>query len=117
MDFAYLSPSLFSLISERVTFRVNPCRTKLSLPLSLRASILTTVPDSTSQKFLLIGQIARKDQKGDGRVAAVFLDFAVMGRRQCGDSDFERWYARKGEGRECIMGHKVCFCVAFLLGA
>ena len=78
-----------------------------TLPLSLRARVLLTIPDSTSQKFILLGQVARRDQKdGMGRFAAVFLDFAETRTRQCGEADFERWEAR-GVGNECIMGHKV----------
>ncbi|RPD60705.1 Oligoxyloglucan reducing end-specific cellobiohydrolase [Lentinus tigrinus ALCF2SS1-6] len=71
----------------------------------MRARILTTVGDSTSQKFLLIGQIARKDQNGQGKFGAVFLDFASLDRRKCADSDFETWTARSAT-HECLMGHK-----------
>jgi hypothetical protein len=71
--------------------------------------VLLTIPDSTSQKFILLGQISRKDQQtGMGRYAAVFLDFAPTRSRQCGENDFEKWYARSSAS-ECIMGHKVCF--------
>ncbi|KIM90139.1 hypothetical protein PILCRDRAFT_811868 [Piloderma croceum F 1598] len=74
--------------------------------IKLRARVLLTVPDSTSQKFILLGQIARKDQKaGLGHFAVVFLDFASTRSRQCGESDFEKWYARSSKS-ECIMGHK-----------
>ncbi|KAM5541455.1 hypothetical protein V8D89_005009 [Ganoderma adspersum] len=77
-----------------------------SYGIRLRARILTTVGDSTSQKFLLVGQIARKDQvEGQGRYAAIFLDFATLDRRKCGDSDFEDWIARSST-HECLMGHK-----------
>ena len=31
-----------------------------------------------------------------------------MGRRKCGEDDFERWYARSVKNKECLMGHKVC---------
>ena len=72
----------------------------------MRARILTTVGDSTSQKFLLIGQIAKKDQNGQGKFGAVFLDFAVLDRRKCTDNDFETWTARSAT-HECLMGHKV----------
>ena len=74
----------------------------------MRARILTTIGDSTSQKFLrLIGQIAKQDQnKGEPRFGAVFLDFAGLDRRKCGDSDFEHWTARSFT-HECLMGHKV----------
>ncbi|KAI0738712.1 Oligoxyloglucan reducing end-specific cellobiohydrolase [Daedaleopsis nitida] len=72
----------------------------------MRARILTTVGDSTSQKFLLIGQIARQDQSNDGRrFAAVFLDFANLDRPKCKDDDFEVWTARS-HTHECLMGHK-----------
>lgn len=76
--------------------------------------MLTTVPDSTSQKFILVGQVAKRDQKSsDQRWATVFLDFAKTRSRKCEDSDFDQWYARSS-GNECIMGHKVC--VTLLLG-
>lgn len=82
-------------------------RKDYSYGMRLRARILTTVGDSTSQKFLLIGQIARKDQvEGQGRYAAIFLDFATLDRRKCSDSDFEDWMARSAT-HECLMGHKV----------
>ena len=73
----------------------------------MRSRILTTVGDSTSQKFLMIGQISRKDQEsGKGRIGVVFLDFATLDRRKCGDGDFEEWTARSST-HECLMGHKV----------
>ncbi|OSD04902.1 Oligoxyloglucan reducing end-specific cellobiohydrolase [Trametes coccinea BRFM310] len=71
----------------------------------IRARILTTVGDSTSQKFLLVGQIPKRAQKGDGRFGVVFLDFASLDRRKCGDGDFEDWNARSST-HECLMGHK-----------
>jgi len=74
----------------------------------LRARILTTVSDSTSQKFILIGQLDKREQTSEGRFAAVFLDFANTRPRQCGDDDFENWYARNAKGKECLMGHRVC---------
>ena len=74
----------------------------------IRARALSTVQDSTSQKFLLLGQLSREDSTDEGRVAAIFLDFAPMGRPKCGDDDFERWYARTTNNKECLMGHKVC---------
>lgn len=73
----------------------------------MKARVLTTVSDSTSQKFILIGQLDKREQQNDGRFAVVFLDFANTRPRQCGDSDFEDWYARTAKGKECLMGHKV----------
>ncbi|KAI0248766.1 Oligoxyloglucan reducing end-specific cellobiohydrolase [Lactifluus subvellereus] len=78
----------------------------LQLGVSLRARALSTVQDSTSQKFLLLGQLSRQDATSEGHFAAVFLDFAPMGRRKCGEADFEQWYARTAKNKECLMGHK-----------
>jgi hypothetical protein len=74
----------------------------------VRARALSTVQDSTSQKFLLLGQLSRQDATEEGRVAAIFIDFAPLGRRKCGEDDFERWYARTTNNKDCLMGHKVC---------
>lgn len=83
-------------------------RKSFNFGVKLRARALITIPDSTSQKFILLGQIGRKDQTANtGRVATVFLDFAPTRSRQCGDNDFEKWYARSATDKECIMGHKV----------
>ncbi|KAJ9111054.1 hypothetical protein QFC19_001252 [Naganishia cerealis] len=96
----------------------------LDLGVTLRALLLTTVPDSTSQKFLLLGTLARGDAvaveglaeepqvEGTGRHAIVFLDFAPLQQRKCKESDFEQWYVRapatddNNTGRECVLGHK-----------
>jgi hypothetical protein len=68
-----------------------------------------TLPDSTSQKFLLLGQVARKDQTKDiGRVVIIQLDFSGTRKRKCEEGDFEKWYARTSK-TECLMGHKVGF--------
>ncbi|WVW85580.1 hypothetical protein I302_107618 [Kwoniella bestiolae CBS 10118] len=79
---------------------------QLDLGVTVRGLVLTTIPDSTSQKFLLIGTLPRRDSGKGGRHALIFLDFAPVQTRQCTDSDFERWYARSEEGKECLMGHK-----------
>ena len=77
--------------------------------MTLRARLLTTVPDNTSQKFLLIGELPRDapGAGGGGRQAVVFVDFANTRTRQCTDDDFVRWYARSGLDKSCLMGHKV----------
>ena len=68
-----------------------------------------TLPDSTSQRFLLLGQVARKDQTKDtGRVVIIQLDFSGTRKRKCEEGDFEKWYARTST-TECLMGHKVRF--------
>lgn len=70
--------------------------------------MLTTIPDSTSQKFILIGQVSKHDADGnDGRYVVVFLDFFETRTRKCEESDFEKWYARTATNEECLMGHKV----------
>ncbi|KAF8638219.1 hypothetical protein AX17_002368 [Amanita inopinata Kibby_2008] len=72
----------------------------------MRARGLTTLPDSTSQKFLLLGEVSKKNRKHDiGRVVVIQLDFSKVFGRKCTDDDFERWYARSA-GTECLMGHK-----------
>lgn len=65
---------------------------------------LTTVPDSTSRKFILYAE--------EGRGAAakhviIHLDFDALHERECGKKDFETWHARVDEEGEatCIMGH------------
>ena len=73
----------------------------------MRAKILTTIPDSTSQKFLLVGQISRSDEKdGQGRIVTIFLDFANTRGRICDEDDFDKFYARTASDG-CLMGHKV----------
>ncbi|KAG1874291.1 hypothetical protein F4604DRAFT_1763753 [Suillus subluteus] len=75
--------------------------------IQFRAKGLTTVSDSTSQKFLLLGQVMRQSQQPDeGRNAAIYLDFAALGRPKCGSDDKESWYARASSKAECIMGAK-----------
>lgn len=73
----------------------------------MRARALTTVPDSTSQKFVLIGQLSRKDKTTEGGFISIFLDFAPTRSNQCRESDLEKWYARGAKGKECLMGHQV----------
>jgi hypothetical protein len=74
---------------------------------NLRARMLTTVPDSTSLKFILLGTLSREDQTSGGRHAVVHLDFEPVKGRKCESGDFEKWYARTVKGKECLMGHKV----------
>uniref|UniRef100_D8Q2A4 Vacuolar protein sorting/targeting protein 10 n=1 Tax=Schizophyllum commune (strain H4-8 / FGSC 9210) TaxID=578458 RepID=D8Q2A4_SCHCM len=69
----------------------------------LRARALVTVPDSTSRKFLVLGE--DQSDKKVGPYVVQWLDFADTRDRKCGDNDFEKWYARSGE-TECLLGHK-----------
>ncbi|KAH8113722.1 hypothetical protein DFH11DRAFT_1544928 [Phellopilus nigrolimitatus] len=79
-------------------------RKSLKLQYRIHARALTTVPDSMLQKFMLVGQLARKDQTGSGRFVVIFLDFASTRSRQCTDSDFEKWYARSGDKTSALWG-------------
>jgi hypothetical protein len=75
---------------------------------NMRARGLITMPDSTSQKFLLLGQVPRDTKKNQAsKVVIVYLDFVATRKKKCTDSDFEKWYARPPGARACLMGHKV----------
>jgi len=77
-----------------------------NIGVKLRARALMTLPDSTSQKFVLLGQVGRQDQTaGIKRVVTIFLDFSKTRTKKCAESDFEKWYARPAN-TECLMGHK-----------
>ncbi|KAL0257292.1 vacuolar protein sorting/targeting protein PEP1 [Diplodia seriata] len=75
------------------------------LPDKVTAYELTTIPDSTGIKFVLIAS------KGDDDWAIYTLDFAGLHERKCKDDDFELWHARKTEDGKpsCIMGRKQSF--------
>jgi len=69
----------------------------------VKPSVLTTTPDSTSARFLLVAR------KGESQIvySINFKDVA----RDCGKSDFEEWSARVDDDGKatCIMGHKQSF--------
>ncbi|KAI9740380.1 MAG: vacuolar protein sorting/targeting protein PEP1 [Cirrosporium novae-zelandiae] len=78
---------------------------KVDLGEKVHAKLLTTTPDSTSLKFLLLGT------SGGGEKAipyTFFIDFDGLHERKCKEEDFEKWYARLDEdGKpDCLMGHK-----------
>ncbi|KAI5296664.1 vacuolar protein sorting/targeting protein PEP1, partial [Ascosphaera acerosa] len=75
------------------------------LPHKVRAVTLTTTPDSTSLKFLLVGKSKEKD--GD-KVYVMAIDFGAIHLRHCSEKDFERWPARLNKEGEpiCVMGKK-----------
>ncbi|KIH95132.1 vacuolar protein sorting protein [Sporothrix brasiliensis 5110] len=73
---------------------------KLPDGLQVRPYILTTTQDSTSLKFVLVGEA--KD-----RWHIIAIDFAGLHEATCKDSDLEDWWARvddKGQPT-CLMGH------------
>ena len=79
--------------------------TKAKLEVEIRAKVLTTTPDSTSLKFILLGTEGRGD---DTKNVVLALDFDGLHERKCKDKDFEMWNARVNEKGEpiCIMGRK-----------
>ncbi|PWN53321.1 Oligoxyloglucan reducing end-specific cellobiohydrolase [Violaceomyces palustris] len=79
---------------------------KLELGIKMRAKLLNTIPDNTSLKFLLVGTQTRKEAGSKGRHVAIFIDFATLNKRKCGESDFEKWYAQSATDGSCLMGHK-----------
>jgi photosystem II stability/assembly factor-like uncharacterized protein len=71
----------------------------------VRAKILTTTPDSTSLKFVLLASAG----EGHGLKNYVLsIDFAGLHERKCGKDDFEQWPARLDEdgNPDCLMGQK-----------
>lgn len=76
---------------------------KAALPdsLSIKPSWLTTTQDSTSTKFILVGERS-------GAYHMVVIHFDGLIDRTCGDDDMEDWHARvdKDGNPTCIMGHK-----------
>ncbi|GAA6008486.1 vacuolar protein sorting/targeting protein 10 [Rhodotorula paludigena] len=86
---------------------------EFDLGVKLRARLLTTVPDSTSLKFILLGTLTRhSDKKGSKgeRHVIVHMDFESLKKRKCENRDLEKWYARTIGGQpDCLMGHKQWF--------
>ncbi|KOS16873.1 Vacuolar protein sorting/targeting protein 10 [Escovopsis weberi] len=80
--------------------------TSVPLPkkLKIKPVLLTTTQDSTSLKFLLVGQHGKTYQ-------VLAIDFGALGKRTCEDKDMEDWHARAdADGKpSCIMGHKQTF--------
>lgn len=76
-----------------------------NLDASVRPKLLTTTPDSTSLKFVLVGTVGG----GSTMKYQIFsIDFADLHEGKCKKADFEKWYARldsKGEP-DCLMGRK-----------
>ncbi|EMT62028.1 Vacuolar protein sorting/targeting protein 10 [Fusarium odoratissimum] len=69
--------------------------------LKVRPVILTTTQDSTSLKFLLVGE-------KDRTFHMIAINFEGMEKRTCESKDMESWYARVDDkgAATCIMGHK-----------
>ena len=76
---------------------------------SFRPGWLTTVPDSTSKKFVMTAMTGRGQ---DLKQWVLSFDFNPLDVGKCKEKDFEEWYARKPNEKEdpqCIMGHTQWF--------
>lgn len=71
--------------------------------------MVTTTPDSTSLKFILVGKL--KGKKSEKEYVVYSVDFSGLHERKCEDDDFEEWAARLDENGEpdCLMGQKQFF--------
>ncbi|KAK7424899.1 vacuolar protein sorting/targeting protein PEP1 [Neonectria punicea] len=69
--------------------------------LKMKPDLLTTTQDSTSLKFLLLGE-------KDRTYHIISIDFNALEKPQCEKKDIEEWHARvDDEGKStCLMGHK-----------
>ncbi|OJJ43691.1 hypothetical protein ASPZODRAFT_19408 [Penicilliopsis zonata CBS 506.65] len=76
------------------------------LPQKIYPRLLTTTPDSTSLKFLLVGSTSNDNSQDT--VSIYSIDFNGLHERKCEKDDFEKWPARLDEKGEpdCLMGHK-----------
>lgn len=79
---------------------------KLDYP--VHPKVLTTTPDSTSLKFLLVASLGSEKNNPEQEHAIVAIDFSGLHERTCEKDDFEKWPARLDESGEpdCLMGHK-----------
>jgi hypothetical protein len=68
-------------------------------------SMVTTTPDSTSLKFILVGSL-KEGQEGEHVIYSI--NFSGLHERKCDKDDFEKWPARLDEdgNPDCLMGHK-----------
>ncbi|KAF2682359.1 vacuolar protein sorting/targeting protein 10 [Lentithecium fluviatile CBS 122367] len=83
---------------------------EIELNYKIRARELTTVPDSTSLKFILYA--SKIDGSSSKRKHVILhLDFSGLHEGKCGEGDFEDWAARQDEKGDpmCVMGHKQTF--------
>ncbi|CAJ0872512.1 7336_t:CDS:10 [Entrophospora sp. SA101] len=100
--------------TDHVLYSYNRGKTwqQLDLGMKVHARMLTTDPESTTQKFILLGTFASDHQDGGTARFRHFifqLDFQNLFSRKCemgNGNDYEKWTARKLEnGPDCLMGH------------
>ncbi|KAE8355858.1 vacuolar protein sorting/targeting protein 10 [Aspergillus coremiiformis] len=77
----------------------------VELPDKIYPTMVTTTPDSTSLKFIIIGS---PKESREGEYIIYSVDFSGLHERKCGADDFEKWPARLDEdgNPDCLMGHK-----------
>ena len=90
--------------TEKISYSLNHGRDWETADLGdkVRAKVLTTTPDSTSLKFLLVGTI-------DSKEFYIFsIDFNGLHEKKCQEEDFEDWFARLDEegNPDCLMGRQ-----------
>ncbi|CAM1506821.1 Fc.00g064620.m01.CDS01 [Cosmosporella sp. VM-42] len=75
----------------------------VSLPndLKIKPYLLTTTQDSTSLKFLLLGEHEKTYH-------IISIDFSSLDKKKCTNEDLEDWHARVDDDGKptCLMGHK-----------
>ncbi|KAI8944960.1 hypothetical protein F4801DRAFT_598607 [Xylaria longipes] len=78
--------------------------TKLPDDLRILPWTLTTTPDSTSLKFVLVAKTGSKESPS---YCVVSIDFEGLHEDTCKESDMEEWYARTDDDGNptCVMGH------------
>ncbi|RIA92294.1 hypothetical protein C1645_765456 [Glomus cerebriforme] len=74
----------------------------------IRASILTTNPESTSMKFLLIGHTV-PTSTSEASPVVITIDFSQLEKRKCNKDDFELWNPmdENSEDHKCLLGEEI----------
>ena len=93
--------------TSKISYSINHGKswTATALGQKIRAQLLTTTPDSTSLKFVILGTTSG----GEKRKHVIFsIDFDGLHEGKCKEEDFDKWYARRDKDGEpdCLMGHK-----------
>jgi len=93
--------------TDEIFYSLNHGKDWISVELpekGIRPYELTTMGDATSLKFVMIAT------KGE-QFLVFSINFEGLHERECGNDDFEKWYARLDENGEpdCLMGHKQFF--------
>ena len=92
--------------TDKISYSINHGKTWSTAKLEekIRPRLLTTTPDSTSLKFILVGAKGRGDET---EFYIYSIDFKGLHERKCGAKDFEDWYARVDDDGKpgCVMGH------------